>query len=283
MDIEVVMTKPLQMMDSDQARGFLDSRKPDEYTLLDVRQDWEYEEFHIPGAQLIPLTELQDRQDEVPRDKPVLVYCASGGRSMAAAALLNGQGYDEIFNLVGGAMAWQGAQAFGPIELGMIEFSGNETPQEVVLKAYAMEETLQKFYQARADVAETLERIELFTELAGFEDRHKNTLRNLYTRIVGDEIPLEMFEEVALSSETSAGEGGVDLEEFIEEYAEAFDEDQGILQIAAMIEAQAMDYYLRCARRAENPETEDVLQLLAREEKGHLKLLGRFMDRRGED
>jgi len=277
------MTKPLQMMDSDQARSFLDGRKPDEYTLLDVRQDWEYEEFHIPGAHLIPLTELADRQAEVPRDKPVLVYCASGGRSMAAAALLNGQGYEDIINLVGGAMAWQGAQAFGPIELGMVEFSGKETPQEVVLKAYAMEHTLQKFYLARADVAETLERIELFTELAGFEDRHKTTLRNLYTRIVGDEIPLDMFEEVALSSAGSKGEGGVDLEEFIEEYAEAFDPDQGILQIAAMIEAQAMDYYLRCAQKAKNPDTEDILQLLAREEKAHLKLIGKFMDRRGED
>lgn len=274
------MSQPLQNMDSDQARSFIDAHKPDEYTLLDVRQDWEYEEFHIPGARLIPLPELPDRLDEVDRDKPVLVYCASGGRSMAAAALMDGEGYTDLINLTGGAMAWQGAQAFGPMELGMVVFSGNETPQEVVLKAYAMENTLQQFYQLRADMAETLERIELFAELAGFEDKHKSTLYNLYNKIVGDPVPLEMFEEVALGSAESLSEGGVDLEEFIEEYAEAFDEDFGVLQLAAMIEAQAMDYYLRCARRAKDPETEETLQLLARQERGHLKLVGKFMDRR---
>ena len=75
----------------------------------------------------------------------------------------------------------------------------------------------------------------------------------------------------------------MNLDEFIEEYADAFDKDQGFLQIAAMIEAQALDYYLRCAQRAQSSETQDILQLLAREEKAHLKLIGRFMDRRGED
>lgn len=273
------MTKNIEMMDSDQARSFIDGHKPHEFTLLDVRQDWEYEEFHIPGARLIPLTDLMDRVDEVDKEKPVLVYCASGGRSMAAAALLDGQGYEGIINLVGGAMAWQGDQAFGPIDLGMIEFSGNETPVEIVLKAYAMENNLQRFYQLRSDMAETLERIELFTQLAGYEDRHKDSLYNLHTKLVGDKVPREMFEEVAFSSVGIAAEGGVDIEEFLEEYAEAFEGDMGVLQLAAMIEAQAMDYYLRCAMKVEDPETEEILQLLAREERAHLKILGKHMDR----
>lgn len=276
------MPKPIQLMNTDQAKAYLETHKPDEYVLLDVRQEWEYEEFHIPGARLIPLVELPDRLDEVDRAKPVIVYCAAGGRSMAAAALMEGQGFPDITNMVGGAMAWQGHAAHGPMELGMIEFTGKESPVEVVLKAYAMESNLQAFYVQRADMAETLERIELFMELAGFEDRHKDTLFNLYTKIIGEDMPRDLFESEAFKSVDCAAEGGVEIQAFLDEYADAFDEDQGILQVAVMIEAQALDYYLRCAMRAENPDAENVLQTLAREEKAHLRLLGKYMDRPGD-
>ncbi len=272
----------ISMMSSGQARTFLDSHKPDEYVLLDVRQMWEYEDFHIPGARLIPLVELPDRFDEVDKGKPIITYCASGGRSMAAAALLEGQGYEDVTNMVGGASAWQGNVAFGPMELGMIEFTGKETPVEVVFKAYAMENSLLHFYIQRADMAETMERIELFMELAGFEDRHKDTLFNLYTKISGEEVDRDVFEELAFASPGFIGEGGVDIEGFLSEYGDAFDNDQGILQLAAMVEAQALDYYLRCAMKTEKPETEKILQTLAREEKTHLKMLGKFMDKRDQ-
>lgn len=273
------MAQHIEMMNTEQAKAYMDSHKPDDFTLLDVRQQWEYEEFHLPGARLIPLSELPDRLGEVDKSKPVLAYCAAGGRSMAAASLLEGQGYADIINMVGGAMAWQGDVAFGPMELGMIDLNGSETPEEVVLKAYAMEHNLQGFYARRADMAETLERIELFAELAGFEDKHKDTLFNLYGKMVGEKPDRDEFEKKALDSVGFVGEGGVQIEDFIDEYAEAFDSDQGVLQVAAMIEAQALDYYLRCAMQAENAETADVLQLLAREEKAHLKLLGKFMDK----
>lgn len=270
----------IALMNTEQARAYMDSHKPDEYTLLDVRQEWEYEEFHIPGAQFIPLVELPDRLDEVARDKPVIVYCAVGGRSMAASAFMEGQGFEDITNMLGGAMAWQGAVAFGPMNLGMIEFKGNETPEEIVFKAYAMESNLQQFYVQRADMAETLERIELFMELAGFEDKHKDTLFNLYTKLHGEKVDRSVFEKTAFDSIGFTAEGGVDINEFIEDHGEAFDTDQGILQVATMIEAQALDYYLRCAAKAETAEAKDTFQLLAREEKAHLKVLGKFMDKR---
>lgn len=273
------MTHSIQMMSTDQVREFLDRRKPDEYTLIDVRQEWEYEEFHIPGARLIPLAELADRLDEVDRSKPALVYCASGGRSMAASGLLEGQGYEDVTNMVGGAMAWQGHAAFGPMELGVIHFAGTESPEEVVVKAYSMEHNLQQFYLLRADMAETLERIELFMELAGFEDRHKDTLFTLYQRVAESPLERDAFEKKAFELGGDTSEVGMEINAFLEEYGEAFDEDLGILQLASMVEAQALDYYLRCAMRAENPETAETLQLLAREEKAHLKLLGKHMDR----
>jgi rubrerythrin len=92
-----------------------------------------------------------------------------------------------------------------------------------------------------------------------------------------------LFEEVALSSVDSAVEGGVDVGEYLRINSKAFDSDQGVLQFASMVEAQALDYYLRCSMRAEKPEARDTFNLLAREEKAHLKLLSRFMDRREQD
>ena len=276
------MTQSIEMKSVDQVREYLDGHRPDDYTLLDVRQQWEYEEGHLPGARLIPLTELPDRIGEIPDDRPVVAYCASGGRSMAASALLEGQGFSEIINMVGGFMAWNGYEAFGPMELGMVAFTGTETPREIVLKAYAMEGSLQDFYVLRADLAETAERIELFMELAGYEDRHKDVLLELYSRLTGETVGHDEFERMASKAVQGLCEGGIDIAAFLDEYGEAFDGDHGVFQFAAMIEAQALDYYLRCAARAEKDDARDTFQLLAREEKAHLRLLGNHMDRLGE-
>lgn len=57
-----------------QARQYMDARRPDQYTLLDVRQPGEYKRGHIPGARLIPLPELSDRVEELDAQKPLIVY-----------------------------------------------------------------------------------------------------------------------------------------------------------------------------------------------------------------
>ena len=74
--------------------------------LLDVRDPWEYRAGHVPGAQLIPLAELEQRVNEVPRDRPVLAICHSGQRSLAAAGYLLRLGYTGVSNVDGGTAAW---------------------------------------------------------------------------------------------------------------------------------------------------------------------------------
>ena len=73
-------------------------------TLLDVRSQAEWDGGHLPGAVLIPVQELAGRIAEVPRDRPVVVYCQSGGRSAQAAATLAAAGY-EVHDL-GGLGNW---------------------------------------------------------------------------------------------------------------------------------------------------------------------------------
>jgi rhodanese-related sulfurtransferase len=73
--------------------------------VIDVREPDEYIEGHVPGAPLIPLGEVQERIEEFPTDREVLIVCKVGGRSRRAAEFLRTQGVDAV-NIAGGTMAW---------------------------------------------------------------------------------------------------------------------------------------------------------------------------------
>jgi rhodanese-related sulfurtransferase len=74
--------------------------------LLDVRTPGEYRQARLEGSRLIPIDQLVKRLAEVPKDRPVLVYCAVGSRSAQVVNYLARQGYPELYNLNGGIYAW---------------------------------------------------------------------------------------------------------------------------------------------------------------------------------
>ncbi|NLA35226.1 MAG: rhodanese-like domain-containing protein [Actinobacteria bacterium] len=74
-------------------------------TVIDVREENEYDEGHVPGARFVPLSELEARADAVPADEPVMVICRSGARSAKACGILAALGRD-VTNVAGGTMAW---------------------------------------------------------------------------------------------------------------------------------------------------------------------------------
>ena len=81
-------------------------RNRDDVVLIDVREDWEYAEGHIPGATLIPLGQVPDRLSEIPKDKTVVAVCRSGNRSGQATNFLRQQGFENVHNMQGGMNAW---------------------------------------------------------------------------------------------------------------------------------------------------------------------------------
>ena len=83
--------------------------KDDAITVIDVREDFEWDAGHIPGATWIPLGELPERLDEVPTDGPVVMVCRSGNRSSQALNLLQNQGFENAHNMLGGMNAWSAA------------------------------------------------------------------------------------------------------------------------------------------------------------------------------
>jgi rhodanese-related sulfurtransferase len=78
-----------------------------DYVLLDVRRPDEVAQGVIPGAKHIVLDELPAKADMLLKDKPLVVYCAKGGRSAQACAFLAAKGFKELYNLEGGIEAWQ--------------------------------------------------------------------------------------------------------------------------------------------------------------------------------
>ena len=84
----------------------------EDFQLIDVRETFEYEVSNLDGEN-IPLGGILIEADKVSKDKPVIVQCRSGKRSAAAVMQLEAQyGYENLYNLKGGILAWQ--EAFDP-------------------------------------------------------------------------------------------------------------------------------------------------------------------------
>ena len=70
--------------------------------LLDVREEYEYQDGHIKGAINIPLREILEKKDTLPKDKDIYVYCRSGHRSADAVNFLKSLGFEKVHNVEGG-------------------------------------------------------------------------------------------------------------------------------------------------------------------------------------
>lgn len=268
---------PPRDIGAEEARVMLSKTAPAAMTVLDVRQGWEYEELHLPGAKLVPLGELEDRTAEIPRDKPLLVYCRSGKRSAAAASLLSAKGFTNVLNMRGGITAWTGAAAVGPRESGMQYWQGGETPEQILALAFAMERELGAFYQGLADSAPDPELRATFARLAGFEDKHKLVVYHLYKTLFPQSAGIE---DLAEKATFKALEGGRSAKEIMAE-SPGPESARDALDMAMGIEAQAMDLYMRYADTTADAHAKQTLHELAKEERGHLKALGTMMDRLG--
>lgn len=253
-------------MSPEEARAFMTDRPRDSYQILDVRQPREYEQGHLPGALLIPVKEVTSRLSELDPGKPILVYCAAGLRSKAAAQLLLAHGFTDVYNMSGGFNAWQGERADGG-ELQGLEFFMDREFADVFQMAYAMEEGLRQVYLALADrVAEAGSR-KLLERLADFEEGHKAKLAAMFA-------PPDFND----SGMTGVVEGGLDPRWILAHFDAQLSTMREFLQLGMMLEAQALDLYTRLARRSEEGKSRELFEFLAKEEATHLDWLAGELD-----
>ncbi len=92
-----LMKKTFRQVRVDEVRGLVESGA----YIIDVREEPEYAAGHIKTAVNIPLSQIRQRLDEIPKDQPVYLHCRSSQRSYNALLALQGHGFDNIFNISG--------------------------------------------------------------------------------------------------------------------------------------------------------------------------------------
>lgn len=75
--------------------------------LVDVREQYEFDEMRAPGAVLMPMSSLATRIGELPADRPLMIVCHMGSRSAAVAGFLARSGRTDVVNVAGGMDAWE--------------------------------------------------------------------------------------------------------------------------------------------------------------------------------
>ena len=116
---------------------------------------------------------------------------------------------------------------------------------------------------------------ELFGKLAQVEVRHEQRLFEVYGQVVSAGQDLATFESTIVPKTL---EGGFSAEEFLAANQAHLQTALQVLDLAMMLETQALDLYLRFADKSGQPQTKEVLYALAAEEKAHLASLGRLME-----
>ena len=99
--------EPYFRVDSPEAQSIIEA-EPDQTVVVDVRRDDEWVTGHVSGAIHIPIDDLPDRIEEVPRDKKVLFICAAGVRSGLACEVAASMGFDSVnlYNIEDGTPSW---------------------------------------------------------------------------------------------------------------------------------------------------------------------------------
>jgi len=250
-------------------RAYVQSHHENDYVLVDVRQPEEYRQAHIPGAKLMPLPQLVQTMEQLPSDKELVFYCHSGGRSMAAAAMLDDEGHAQtIYNLTGGMLAWDGARLadFPHVEL----FEG-QTVEEMFRTAINLEKGAQRFYEAVSQAHEGEMWARTFDRLAKAEIAHAKIIYGFLKQI---DTALDPFDSVYERCNGEVLEGGMTLERALAMLSRVQgDACLRLVETALQIEYAAFDLYRTLAHeQAYQGNREDFLKL-AQAEKAHMQAL----------
>ena len=265
---------PVGSMDADEAKAYMAGHREGDYTLLDVRQPGEYEDSHLPGAKLLPLPGLSDTYQELDgKTRPgILRHRRPQPGGGPDAFRLGVQGGLQPGGRYQGLSRAQGHRADGA-QPGPGQ--GGRVPAAIIILAYGMEKALQLFYETLKQQSPDSELQELFGKLAQVEVRHEQRLFEVYGRVVSGGQDLATFESTIVRKTL---EGGFSAEKFLATNKSHLQTVPEVLDLAMMLETQALDLYLRFANLSDQPQTKEVLYTLAGEEKAHLASLGRLLD-----
>lgn len=152
-----------------------------------------------------------------------------------------------------------------------------ELPKDIVFFAYGMEDSLGRFYKEASKRTGDQETAQLFLKLAGIEKQHKKQLLDLFRTISGAGFEQVRFENRVIHDIL---EGGLSSEELAEKFTDKESLLTDVYSVAMMLEAQAMDLYMRYSEQVTQEDAKRLLYKLAQQEKAHLKSLGEMMNKK---
>jgi rhodanese-related sulfurtransferase/rubrerythrin len=264
----------------DQVRRYMAEHGERAYQLVDVRQPEEYQQGHIPGAQLIPVGEFELRRAEVEKlaDRKAIFYCRSGVRSSRAAAWASQVlQLPEVFNLVGGFSAWGGVSIPDFPRLKALDPKGDL--ESLLRQAFDLEKGTHRLYELLAEKYAEGPVAEAVSRLAEAELAHGQVVHRLLVQVAEGQV--SDFDQLFEESPGQLVESGESCDEVVRRALAL--EGQGaaaILEFAADIELNAYDLYKHLGGSASTEEAGAALIDLSQQEKRHaegvLAALGRL-------
>ncbi len=244
--------------------------------LVDVREPAEYAAGHIPGAQLIPLMQLVERVEDLRPGVHTVFYCHSGQRSLRAAAhVVMNRSLDNIYNLEGGILGWDGKAL--PDFPNLRTFEGVGSKEDVLRRAMDLEKGILRLYETflARHIDTPLEKPLL--ELASAELAHVRALYKALRKHMGSAAP--DFEELYGSMTGDIVESGEAIEDVVERMS-VVDRSGPItvLEMALELELRAHDLYSKLAHREGDGEIRETFKQLAAQERRHAKVVLRGLE-----
>lgn len=261
---------------SEQLRQYQATHAERDYVLVDVRQPEEYQAGHLPGARLLPLGDLESHAEQLRelRDRTVVFYCRSGGRSARAAAWVQTSlNLPRIVNLLGGYSGYQGITLPDFPRLRLLDAAGS-APAQLAL-ALDLEKGTFRFYRALVETFDQGPIAEVFTRLAAAELEHGRAVHALLERLqrddpTGDVPAAGDFEATFASLPGELVEGGEPLPLLVARAAQlGKDGALGALELALQVEFAAYDLYKNVAELTPSRDARGALLELAEQEKRH--------------
>ena len=199
-------------------------------------------------------------------------------RSRAAATVLSRAGFKEVYSMEGGIKAWKGFVAKGVPEAGMAYFLPKSSPEELMALAWLLEDGSQKFYEAISKELEDREAVSLFKGLQADEEKHKESIFQIYRASSGlQENPNFPGSVIAVEPGEAYTEGGMRVNEALEWVKEKGLQDR--LELSISLEVDARDLYIKMERKVEDEKAKKMFTVLAEEEKSHLSRLNSVFEK----
>jgi len=200
-------------------------------------------------------------------------------RSRAAASVLEGKGFKNVFNMEGGIRAWEGGVAEGLPDAGMAYFTTAGEPEEFIALAWMLEEGSRRFYAEIPALVADEETKKLFQNLATAEEHHKASLVSLYKTFTSGE-PGEGFPASIMPTEATGDimEGGMRVSEALKWVKGK--NPAAIFELSMALETNAYDLYLKMRRQMKDEASQQVFDHLSKEEKKHLELLAALFEKK---